>query len=133
MAQVFLDRFYIITIFDCQNSVCMAQIVKGCFRGTDLLDDPLEAIINGTVGKKASYTVGEDKIVFLPQIPRFKPLAVLLLLLQAKEPDNRGRQCQGAAFVVLCGREVCFPALAPLMAKLLPDRKCTMFKIHSPR
>ena len=66
MPKVALDRFYIITVFERDNSILMTQIVETQFRATHLLDDSLKAIINSSIGKKAAIFVGKNKIGFFP-------------------------------------------------------------------
>ena len=66
MPQIALDCFYIIPIFDGDNSVLMAQIMKTQFRTTHLFDDPLEAIIDCPIGKHAPLLVCEDKVMRIP-------------------------------------------------------------------
>ena len=71
VAQIFLNSLDVISAFDCQNSVGMAQIVKSGRGRADLVHNSLKAIIDSAVGKKASGLVGENQVVFLPAVPGF--------------------------------------------------------------
>ena len=64
--QIALDCFYIIPIFDGDNSVLMAQIMKAQLRKSHLPDDPLEAIIDCSIGKHIPLLVCEDKVFGIP-------------------------------------------------------------------
>ena len=70
VAQIFLHRFDVITAFDCHDSIGMSEVMKSGVRGADFAHDPLETIIDGAIGKKASGLVRENQIVFFPKIAR---------------------------------------------------------------
>ena len=66
VAQVALDCFYIVPIFDGNNSVLMAQIMKTHLWTAQLFDDPLEATIDCPIGKHTPLLVCEDKVMRIP-------------------------------------------------------------------
>ena len=83
VAKVALDRFYIIPVFDGDNSVLMAQIMKAHLRTTHLFDDPLEAVVDCSIGQNSAFRVGEDKVGFLPfRRGGFHEQLLLLLVIQ---------------------------------------------------
>lgn len=57
MAQVALDGFYIVPIFDGDNSVLMPQIMKAQLRAAHVFDDPSEAIVDCSIGQKTALLV----------------------------------------------------------------------------
>ena len=81
MPQINLDCFYIIPIFDGDNSVLMAQIMKAQLRTTHLFDNPLEAIVDCSIGQESALCIGEDKVCLFP-FSRSGLHEQLLLLLE---------------------------------------------------
>ena len=50
MAEIFLHGFNVVAAFDTGNCVCVAQVVKTGGWRTDLLYDPLEAVVHRAIG-----------------------------------------------------------------------------------
>lgn len=78
MTQVFLHRFDVITAFDRHNSIGVSEVMKTGSRRANLVHDPLEAIIDGAVGKKTSGLVGKNQVVFFLKITGLQTQPILL-------------------------------------------------------
>lgn len=50
MTEIFLHGFNVVAAFDTGNCVCVAQVVKTGGWRTDLLYDPLEAVVHRAIG-----------------------------------------------------------------------------------
>ena len=103
MAQVALDCFYIIPIFDGDNSVLMAQIMKAQLRTAHLLDDPLVTIVHSPIRQKTALRVGKDKVALLPfRRGGFHEQLLLLLVLEQTNDGRRKGDC--SALVVFLSK-----------------------------
>ena len=78
VAQVFLHRLNVVPALDSRNCVRMAEVVKANCGSAYLLHDPLEAIIDCPIGKKAACGVREYQVAFRPAFPSLYPHSVLL-------------------------------------------------------
>ena len=103
MPQIALDCFYIIPIFDGDNSVLMAQIMKAQLRTAHLLDDPLVTFVHSPIRQKAALRVGKDKVALLPfRRGGFHEQLLLLLVLEQTNDGRRKGDC--SALVVFLSK-----------------------------
>ena len=67
--------------------IWVAEVVKANCGSAYLLHDPLEAIIDCPIGKKAACGVREYQVAFRPAFPSLYPHSVLLQPLELKQTE----------------------------------------------
>ena len=104
MAQVLLKGLHVHAALDAGHGVGVPEIVDSGIGGSDLLDQPLEAVVHGAVREIPAEGTGEHQPCLLPLVSEQVPVVVLALALKLKELDHCGSHgdlllCQ--SFVVL--------------------------------
>ena len=66
MSKIALDRFYIITVFERDNSILVTQIMESKLRAAHLLNDPLETIVDSPIRQVVAFCIRKHEIGLFP-------------------------------------------------------------------